>query len=254
MPTYEGQLGHSACTIFFFRDDMQIWVGMRFFQKFPTVLSISSSSAPLWYVSFIISIHFFLFINRNSFFLFTFCFAEQKSDRLEFLKLCQRVEYTIRAWYLLQFEDLMVLLISSLSFIVVNPKFVSSFLLVLVEHELYCILWLQQLYALFEPVYGRSRIWSLVLLLLLLLLFVTLSCWSDFYLVYKVMDKSNFKITTVDEIEIALSAQYRLNLPIVVDESKVCKSLDLWISFFFPQNYTLYTCFFLIKVFTCDWM
>jgi hypothetical protein len=35
------------------------------------------------------------------------------------------------------------------------------------------------------------------------------------------MDKSNFRITTDDEIEVALSAQYRLNLPIVVDESKV---------------------------------
>ena len=36
-------------------------------------------------------------------------FAEHDSDRAEFLKLCKRVEYTIRAWYLLQFEDLMVL-------------------------------------------------------------------------------------------------------------------------------------------------
>ena len=35
------------------------------------------------------------------------------------------------------------------------------------------------------------------------------------------MDKSNFRITTDDEIEVALSAQYRLNLPIVVDESMV---------------------------------
>lgn len=34
--------------------------------------------------------------------------AEHSSDRAEFLKLCKRVEYTIRAWYLLQFEDLMV--------------------------------------------------------------------------------------------------------------------------------------------------
>ncbi|RZS29142.1 hypothetical protein BHM03_00062827 [Ensete ventricosum] len=33
---------------------------------------------------------------------------ELASDRTEFLKLCKRVEYTIRAWYLLQFEDLMV--------------------------------------------------------------------------------------------------------------------------------------------------
>jgi hypothetical protein len=35
--------------------------------------------------------------------------AEHNSDRTEFLKLCKRIEYTIRAWYLLQFEDLMVL-------------------------------------------------------------------------------------------------------------------------------------------------
>lgn len=36
------------------------------------------------------------------------------------------------------------------------------------------------------------------------------------------MEKSNFKITTDDEIGVALSAQYRLNLPIKVDETKVC--------------------------------
>jgi hypothetical protein len=33
--------------------------------------------------------------------------AEHEADRNEFLKLCKKVEYTIRAWYLLQFEDLM---------------------------------------------------------------------------------------------------------------------------------------------------
>ncbi|KAH0969352.1 hypothetical protein GBA52_028807 [Prunus armeniaca] len=67
---------------------------------------------------------------------------EHSSDRAEFLKLCKRVEYTIRAWYLLQFEDLMV------------------------------------------------------------------------------MEKSNFKIASNEEIEVAHSGQYLLNLPIVVDESK----------------------------------
>ncbi|XP_058179884.1 uncharacterized protein LOC131298433 isoform X5 [Rhododendron vialii] len=35
------------------------------------------------------------------------CLSKDKSDRDEFLKLCKRIEYTIRAWYLLQFEDLM---------------------------------------------------------------------------------------------------------------------------------------------------
>jgi len=34
--------------------------------------------------------------------------AERDNDRSEFMKLCKRVEYTIRAWYLLQFDDLMV--------------------------------------------------------------------------------------------------------------------------------------------------
>ncbi|RRT74279.1 hypothetical protein B296_00005064 [Ensete ventricosum] len=47
-------------------------------------------------------------------FIFTFSIAEHDSDRAEFIKLCKRVEYTIRAWYLLQFEDLMVTLVSSL--------------------------------------------------------------------------------------------------------------------------------------------
>lgn len=36
------------------------------------------------------------------------------------------------------------------------------------------------------------------------------------------MEKSNFKITSQEEIEIALSGQYLLNLPITVDASKVC--------------------------------
>ncbi|GMN57380.1 hypothetical protein TIFTF001_026484 [Ficus carica] len=44
-------------------------------------------------------------------------------------------------------------------------------------------------------------------------------------LIMKIMDKSNFKLTTDDEIEVALSAQYRLNLPIIVDESKLDKRL-----------------------------
>ena len=36
------------------------------------------------------------------------------------------------------------------------------------------------------------------------------------------MEKSNFKIATDEEINIAVSGQYLLNLPIKVDESKVC--------------------------------
>jgi hypothetical protein len=37
------------------------------------------------------------------------CCTEHSSDRAEFLKLCQRIEYTIRALYHIQFEDMMVL-------------------------------------------------------------------------------------------------------------------------------------------------
>lgn len=37
----------------------------------------------------------------------------------------------------------------------------------------------------------------------------------------QVMEKSNFKIVTDEEIEVAHSGQYLLNLPIKVDESKV---------------------------------
>lgn len=36
----------------------------------------------------------------------------------------------------------------------------------------------------------------------------------------QVMEKSNFKMMTDEEIDVALSAQYRLNLPIAVDETK----------------------------------
>ncbi|CAL9051337.1 unnamed protein product [Musa banksii] len=89
--------------------------------------------------------------------------VEHDYDRAEFLKLCKRVEYTIRAWYLLQFEDLM------------------------------------QLYSLFDPNF--------------LLYF------------FQVMEQSNFKIVTDEEIDVAHCGQYLLNLPIKVDESKLDKRL-----------------------------
>ncbi|MED6169657.1 hypothetical protein PIB30_023209 [Stylosanthes scabra] len=111
--------------------------------------------------------------------------AEHSSDRAEFLKLCRRIEYTIRAWYFLQFEDMM------------------------------------QLYALFDPVYGASKLEQ-----------QKLSAeeiddleqnFLSFF--FQVMEKSNFKIATDEEIEVALSGQYLLNLPITVDESKLDKTL-----------------------------
>lgn len=37
----------------------------------------------------------------------------------------------------------------------------------------------------------------------------------------QVMNKSNFKITTDEEIDVAHAGQYLLNLPIIVDDSKV---------------------------------
>lgn len=53
--------------------------------------------------------HFLLLcFDRQFIVLYFYGIAEHESDREEFLKLCKRVEYTVRAWYLLQFEDLMV--------------------------------------------------------------------------------------------------------------------------------------------------
>ncbi|KDP41865.1 hypothetical protein JCGZ_26883 [Jatropha curcas] len=110
---------------------------------------------------------------------------EHTSDRAEFLKLCKRVEYTIRAWYLLQFEDLM------------------------------------QLYSLFDPVSGAQKLQQQNLSP------EEIDVLEQNFLTYlfQVMDKSNFKITTDEEIDVALCGQYLLNLPISVDESKLDKNL-----------------------------
>ncbi|XP_022934334.1 uncharacterized protein LOC111441530 [Cucurbita moschata] len=110
---------------------------------------------------------------------------EHNSDRAEFLKLCKRIEYTIRAWYLLQFEDLM------------------------------------QLYSLFDPVHGAQKLEQQRLSS------DEIEVLEQNFLSYlfQVMEKSNFKITSDEEIEIALSGQYLLNLPITVDESKLDKVL-----------------------------
>ncbi|KAJ4732977.1 aminopeptidase (DUF3754) [Rhynchospora pubera] len=110
---------------------------------------------------------------------------EHDSDRSEFLKLCKRVEYTIRAWYLLQFEDMM------------------------------------ELYSLFDPVYGGPILEKQNLSPeetdVLEQNFLT-----HFF---KMMEKSNFNIVTNEEIEVAQSAQYLLHLPIKVNESKLDKKL-----------------------------
>lgn len=57
----------------------------------------------------------------------------------------------------------------------------------------------------------------------------------------QVMDKSNFKITTDEEIDVALSGQYLLNLPITVDESKVCNRI-LFEIVLFHGDACLFTC------------
>ncbi|KAK1319808.1 hypothetical protein QJS10_CPB04g00088 [Acorus calamus] len=110
---------------------------------------------------------------------------ELASDRDEFLKLCKRIEYTIRAWYLLQFEDLM------------------------------------QLYSLFDPAHGGKRLEQQRLSP------EEIDVLEQNFLTYlfQVMDKSNFKIVTDEEIDVAHSGQYLLNLPIKVDESKLDKKL-----------------------------
>ncbi|KAK9925264.1 hypothetical protein M0R45_033593 [Rubus argutus] len=110
---------------------------------------------------------------------------EHSADRAEFLKLCKRIEYTIRAWYLLQFEDLM------------------------------------QLYSLFDPVHGNQKLEQQGLSP------KEIDQLEQNFLTYlfQVMEKSNFKVTSDEEIDVAHSGQYLLNLPIVVDESKLDKKL-----------------------------
>lgn len=110
---------------------------------------------------------------------------EHSTDRAEFLKFCKRVEYTIRAWYILQFEDLM------------------------------------QLYALFDPIYGAQKLEQQNLSP------EEIDILEENFLSYmlQVMDKSNFKIVSDEENEVAHAGQYLLNLPISVDESKIDKTL-----------------------------
>ncbi|XP_031477434.1 uncharacterized protein LOC116248657 isoform X1 [Nymphaea colorata] len=110
---------------------------------------------------------------------------ERSGDRTEFLKLCKRVEYMIRAWYFLQFEDLM------------------------------------QLYSLFSPIDGAEKLQQQHLSSR------EIDELEQKFLNYlfQVMEKSNFKIVTDQEIEVARSGQYLLNLPISVDESKLDSKL-----------------------------
>ncbi|KAG8643877.1 hypothetical protein MANES_11G075900v8 [Manihot esculenta] len=121
-------------------------------------------------------------------------FIADPSERAEFLKLCKRIEYTIRAWYHLQFEDLM------------------------------------HFYSLFDPESGAQKLEQQNLSPQEIDKFEQnfLTCF------FQVMDKSNFKIATDEEIDVALSGQYLLNLPITVDDSKLDKEL---LKRYFAENH-----------------
>ncbi|KAF8013066.1 hypothetical protein BT93_I1055 [Corymbia citriodora subsp. variegata] len=78
-----------------------------------------------------------------------------------------------------------------------------------------------QLYPLFDPVHGAHKLGQQNLTS------QEIDVLEQNFLSYlfQVMDKSNFKIATNKEIDIALSGQYLLNLPITVNESKLDKKL-----------------------------
>ncbi|OAY52563.1 uncharacterized protein LOC110613027 isoform X3 [Manihot esculenta] len=78
-----------------------------------------------------------------------------------------------------------------------------------------------QLYSLFDPVTGAQKLEQQKLSP------EEIDVLEQNFLIhlFQVMDKSNFKITTEEEIDVALSGQYLLNLPIKVDESKLDKEL-----------------------------
>ncbi|KAK9030630.1 hypothetical protein V6N11_032051 [Hibiscus sabdariffa] len=110
---------------------------------------------------------------------------QHSTDRAEFVKFCKRVEYMVRAWYLLQFEDLM------------------------------------QLHSLFDPVHGAQKLQQQNLTP------NEIDILEQNFLTYlfQVMEKSNFKIVSNEEIDLATSGQYLLNLPITVDETKIDNKL-----------------------------
>ncbi|OMO50352.1 hypothetical protein CCACVL1_30493 [Corchorus capsularis] len=86
-----------------------------------------------------------------------------------------------------------------------------------------------QLYSLFYPVHGAQKLQQLNLssdeIDVLERNFLT-------YL-FQEMEKSNFKIATDEEIDVALAGQYLLNLQITFDESKIDKTL---LKRYFPEH------------------
>ncbi|KAF3621912.1 putative LRR receptor-like serine/threonine-protein kinase RPK2-like isoform X1 [Capsicum annuum] len=78
-----------------------------------------------------------------------------------------------------------------------------------------------QLYSLFDPVNGAQKLEQQKLSS------DEIDILEQNFLTYlfQIMDKSNFKIASDEEIDVAHSGQYLLNLPITVDESKLDKKL-----------------------------
>jgi hypothetical protein len=76
---------------------------------------------------------------------------------------------------------------------------------------------MMELFALFDPVHGAQKLQQQN--------FSTeeVDTLEQNFLTYffQVMQKSNFNILSDDEVELAHSGQYLLNLPIKVDEAKV---------------------------------
>ncbi|XP_074309211.1 uncharacterized protein LOC141643800 [Silene latifolia] len=106
---------------------------------------------------------------------------DNSSDKQEFYTFCKRVEYTIRAWYLVKFEEMM------------------------------------HLYSLFEPARGARKLEERGL---------TEEEIDELELkflgyLFQMMEKSNFKLVSDQEMDIAISGTYCVNLPIIVDEAKL---------------------------------
>lgn len=105
---------------------------------------------------------------------------ELDSDKAEFLKMCKRLEYIFRTWYLEQFEDLM------------------------------------QLYSLFDPCHGAEKLQQQKLTPDE----VDNLEQNFLKNLFKVMEKGHFKLYSKKEADIAASSDYLLTLPISVDESQ----------------------------------
>lgn len=79
------------------------------------------------------------------------------------MKLCKRVEYTIRAWYHLQFDDMMVrklyqLYIDRVCSLKLMFTTISRVFSVSMIFDPFRLVLLQELFALFDPVHGAKKL------------------------------------------------------------------------------------------------